>query len=226
MCYIGVAEIRKIHEEIQKKIFFMLPEKWDRLYLYASVIEKDGQFQTGEMFFYYFPKGILKKKPVNVYEIPGKFNIDEAEYSKHTDELYTTIKKLKDTCVKNNERPWTNVTIAIEGLKYRAIYGYEDLVSSELDSTERRAIWRYRYLKIPYESLNRKEKQAVERYEKGTKERETIYELPLYTKPQNKNLETITDMERKFEFVTEEKIEEMEEKEFTITHVPKSQILK
>ena len=47
------------------------------------------------MFFYYYPKGILKKNPVNVYEIPTKFNIDEDSYSKLVNNLYETIKLLR-----------------------------------------------------------------------------------------------------------------------------------
>ena len=55
----------------------MIPEKWDKVYLYSSVLERPNHLETGEMYFYYVPKGVLKKKPVNVYEIPNKFNIDE-----------------------------------------------------------------------------------------------------------------------------------------------------
>ena len=73
----NTKSIRKRYEEIQRKIFYMIPEKWDEVYLYASVIERLGTLETGELFFYYIPKGIIKRKPINVYEIPGKFNINE-----------------------------------------------------------------------------------------------------------------------------------------------------
>ena len=73
-------KIKELYEGIKRHIYSMIPEKWESLYLYASVIE--GQKETGELYFYYVPKGILKKKPVNVYEIPSKFNIDETEYLK------------------------------------------------------------------------------------------------------------------------------------------------
>lgn len=217
------ADIKKKHEEIQKKIFYMLPEKWDRLYLYASVMEYPGDIKMGEMFFYYFPKGILRKRPVNVYEIPSKFDIDERQYAKYADELYDTIKNLREICIENGEEPWSNITISIENLKYRATYNYEDLTFGELDEDKRRVIWLYRYLKLPYASFTRKEKALIDRYEKQTKPRETSFELPLYTKGLNKNMETISDMQKKFKFVTEDKMEEIE---FSKKHVPKSQILK
>lgn len=215
-------EIKKFHENIQKKLFFMLPEKWDRIYLYASVIDMVDKSQSGEMFFYYYPKGILKKKPVNVYEVPSKFNIDENEYFKLANELYTEIKKLRDICTENKEEIWSNVTIAIEDLKYKAIYGYEDLNSSDFNIEERRLIWTYRYLKLPYASLNKQEKEVIDMYKKKARKRETVFELPLYTKTINKDIESIKDITKKLEFVTEDKIEEMKFKE---THIPKSQIL-
>ena len=89
-------KIRKIYEDIQTKIFYMIPEKWNQLYLYASVIDKANGEQTGELYFYYIPKGILKKKPVNVYEIPNKFNLDENEYVEFVKIIYDQIKELRN----------------------------------------------------------------------------------------------------------------------------------
>lgn len=88
--------IRKRYEEIQRKLFYMIPEKWDEVYLYASVVERLGALETGELFFYYIPRGLIRRKPVNVYEIPSKFNIDEEEYMKLVDILYKNIKELRE----------------------------------------------------------------------------------------------------------------------------------
>ena len=55
----------------------MIPEKCDEVYLYATVIVDDENEESGEMFFFYYPKGIIRKRPVNVYEIPSRFNIEE-----------------------------------------------------------------------------------------------------------------------------------------------------
>ena len=75
-------KIKEMYEDIQRRIFYMIPEKWDKMYLYASVSDLIDGHKTGELFFYYIPKGIFKKNPVNVYEIPQKFNLDEKEYLK------------------------------------------------------------------------------------------------------------------------------------------------
>ena len=90
---IGSLEERKVFEEIQKKLFYMIPEKWESIHLYASIIEEPFKKPIGEMYFYYFPKGILKKDPINVYEIPSLFNIDEQSYNAFLNEhqLLTSV---------------------------------------------------------------------------------------------------------------------------------------
>ena len=67
--------MKELYEQIRKQLFYMIPEKWERIDLYASVIEIVKDDPVGEMFFYYYPKGIIKKNPVNVYQVPAKFNL-------------------------------------------------------------------------------------------------------------------------------------------------------
>ena len=89
-------KIKEMYEDIQRRIFYMIPEKWDKMYLYASVSDLIDGHKTGELFFYYIPKGIFKKNPVNVYEIPQKFNLDEKEYLKLVNILYQKIVELRE----------------------------------------------------------------------------------------------------------------------------------
>ena len=161
-------EIKKLYEEIQKQIYYMIPEKWDSMYLYASVIE-DKSKETGELFFYYVPKGILKKKPINVYEIPSKFNIDEQSYLKLVDDLYNKIKELRKEFKKLELDTWSNLTIIIHNLRFMVEYNYENLEESMLSSYERHVIWRCKYLGITIEQLNKKEKEILRKYASGPK---------------------------------------------------------
>ncbi len=214
--------LRMAHEEVQKNIFAMIPEKWDRLYLYASITDHFNNLQTGEMFFFYYPKGVLKKNPINVYEVPVKFNLDENQYFKLADELFNSIKKLRLECQEQGEELWTNLTISIEKLKYRVEYSYDDLNSSEFDSDSRHLIWEYTYLDIPYESLNKKERNIINEYLKLEKKQTKIFELPLYDQGTYQKIESVKHIEKNLKFVTDKKIEEMK---FINTYVPKSQIL-
>jgi len=45
-----LSEEKDIYSEIQKKLFYIIPEKWESIYLYASVIEEPQRRSTGEMY--------------------------------------------------------------------------------------------------------------------------------------------------------------------------------
>lgn len=185
-------KIKEMYEDIQRSIFYMIPEKWDRMYLYASVSDLIDGNKTGELFFYYIPKGIFKKNPVNVYEVPQKFNLDEKEYLKLVKILYKKIENLREEFKKIEIVPtWTNLTMIIQGIQFKVEYDYEDLTKSKFSSYERHIIWRYNYLGIKEEQLNKKEREILERYLLGEKvvRRRERFEEGIYIK----NIKNIVD---------------------------------
>lgn len=198
-------KVKEMYEDIQRRIFYMIPEKWEKMYLYASVSDLIDRNKTGELFFYYIPKGILKKKPVNVYEIPQKFNLDEKEYLKLVNILYEKIVLLREEFKKIEIVPtWTNLTIMIQGIKFKVEYDYEDLTKSKFSSYERHIIWRYNYLGVREEQLDRKERQILERYLLGEKvvRRRERYEEGIYIK----NIKNIVDYDTE-SYAVEQNIE-------------------
>ena len=160
-------KIKDIYEEIQKELFYMIPEKWDKLYLYSCVIDMPKNVKTGELFFYYIPKGVLKKKPVNVYEIPNKFNLDENQYFKLVELLFNKIKQLREEFRKVDTEAWSNITLIIENSRVRVEYDYEDLKKSNFTSYERHIIWRFKYLGIGPEQVSKKDKEILKRFVLG-----------------------------------------------------------
>lgn len=160
----NTPRIKSIYAKIQTQLFYMIPEKWDKIYLYASIVEKVNNIQTGEMFFYYYPKGILKRNPINVYEIPYIYNIDEEAYNTLTNKLYETIKELRKEFEKEGLKLWSNLTISIENLKFNIEYDYEDLYASKYTNEERHIIWNYKYLNFPIERLSKKDRKMLENY--------------------------------------------------------------
>lgn len=180
------SKIKEIYTQIQKQLFYMIPEKWDKVYLYSSVLERPNHLETGEMYFYYVPKGVLKKKPVNVYEIPNKFNIDEEEYYKLADKLYAEIKKLRNMHIKLGEEKWYSIVISIANFKFDVEYNYEDINDSRFNSYERHIIFRYKYLGFPITSYTKKEKRVIQEYLqecKYNKEKTKLYTEPMYEAP-------------------------------------------
>ena len=176
-------KIQRIYREIQKKLFYMSPEKWRKVYLYSSILERQNHLETGELFFYYIPKGVLKKNPVNVYEIPTKFSIDEEQYLKLVDNLYAQIRRLQQTCVELGEEKWNSVIISIADFKFNVEYNYDNLGFS---SYEKHLIFRYKYLEYSLESFNKNERDIINQYlyyTKYHKIRVKKYTEPMYEMP-------------------------------------------
>lgn len=192
-------KISELYEDIQRKIFYMIPEKWESVYLYASVVEQEGK-EVGELFFYYVPKGIFKKNPVNVYEIPAKFNIDEQDYLKLVDELYEKIKELRREFKKLEiSETWSNVTMIIHNSRFMVEYHYEDLVNNPFSSYERHVIWRCKYLDIAIEQLNKEEREILKKYAAGPKilDRVERYDAGIYIKDVQNTVDYDTDEDTK-----------------------------
>ena len=184
------ARMRELYKEIQNSLFDMIPEKWNKIFLYASVIDGVNSLETGEMYFYYIPKGILKREPVNVYEVPNKFNLEESSYFKMADNLYGIIKKLRKEYIATNGSLWTNITISIADCTFKVEYGFENLATSPYSNYDRHLVFRYKYLKTGLNTYSKREKQMVIDYierEENSNKRIDIYEESIYTAP-TKNL--------------------------------------
>jgi len=182
-------KIQRIYKEIQRQLFYMIPEKWSKVYLYSSIIERQNNLETGELYFYYIPKGVLKKNPVNVYEIPARFSINDSEYLRLVDKLYSEIKRLQRVSSELNEERWNSIVISIADFKFNVEYKYEDLAHFNFSSYEKHIIFRYKYLNFPFNSFNKMEKEVISRYlnQEGKislnvmEYSEVMYEMPFET---------------------------------------------
>ncbi len=176
--------MKEKYERIQSILFSLIPERWEKIFLYASVITTFSKKQNGEMFFYYIPKGILKKKPINVYEVPQRFNINEEQYLSVVKELYECLKSLKQDFINTDQDLWTNFTITITNVNFRIEYNYDQLPIDENEKEKNRMIWRYKYLGIGGE---RKEEQKIleEYFSRKKIKKDEIYETGLYMKTDN-----------------------------------------
>lgn len=177
--------IKEIYKKIQRKIFCAIPGKWDELYLYASIIDRLGKIQTGEMYFYFMPKGIIKRKFINVYEVPSKYDIEETEYMKLVELLYDEIKLLREEFIKSNQKIWSNITISIKNSRFKIEYNYDNLLGGEDSYYNHHIYWRKKYLHI--EPHSKKEKNAIEEYlatRKTTRKKDEEYDSGIYQKIQ------------------------------------------
>lgn len=105
--------------------------------------------------------------------------------------LYKKIIELREEFKKIEETTWTNLTISIEGIKFKVEYDYEDLNKSKFSSYERHIIWRYNNLGITENQLNKEEKQILRSYLLGERViiRKEEYEAGIYIQ----NIKNIVD---------------------------------
>ena len=106
----------------------------------------------------------MKQNPVNVYEIPNKFNLNEDEYIKLVEKLYKEIKKIRDLFKKEQTRIWQSVTIRIERVKFEIEYNFEDMTYTQYSNSDRHIIWKYNNLKLPLEYFSSKEQKLIRKY--------------------------------------------------------------
>ena len=219
-------KIKELYEDIQRKLYYMIPEKLEELYLYSSIFDGNKEEKKGELFFYYIPKGIFRKKPVNVYEIPYKFNLDEKQYLKLVRNLYAKIKELRIEFKKVEKKEvWSNLTIIIKNLKFKVEYDYTDLDYAEFNNYERHIIWRYENLGIGEEQMSKEDKKILKRYFLGARmlQRKEKYEAGIYIQDIENVVAYSTKNDKKEEEkeIKEERRKETEEKKI----IHKNQLL-
>ena len=167
--------LKQMYKGIQHQLNNLIPEKWESIYLYASVIKQFNNLETWEMYFYYIPKGVIKKNPINVYEVPSKFNVDEEEYLELVNNLCNTIKALNKEYSEEKKKDWTNMVIEIKDSQFLVEYNDDDLLKSQYKSEDRHIIFKHKYLNIPIQSFSKKEKAVIQRFLEN-EEYEMVYD--------------------------------------------------
>lgn len=184
---VGFQNEEEYYRKIQKQLFEMIPETWKTILLHTAIIDIPGYKPRAEMYLYYLPKGILKRKPVNCYEIPKLFDIDEEEYSRLITNLYNTLKLLRDSYRKSKGKKWSTINIACFVDKFDVEYGFEDLRNSQFTLEERHLIWRYENLDIDIDTLSRRERKFLKEYIDDSRLRFApkveSCRVPIYEKP-------------------------------------------
>ncbi|MBR2240897.1 MAG: DUF600 family protein [Clostridia bacterium] len=156
--------IKEIYTGIQHQLSNLIPEKWESIYLYACMLKQLNNLETWEMYFYYIPKGLIKKNPVNVYEIPNKFNVDEEEYLELVDNLCNAIKRLHKVYKNEYNKDWSNMVIAIKDSQFLIEYNNDNILKSKYTSQDRHVIFKHKYLNIPLQSFSKKQRKVIQNF--------------------------------------------------------------
>lgn len=146
-----------ILSNIGNKINNMIPEDWDKVYIYGEVTEG-----AGSVAFYYSP--LNENKYIFSTDISDRFDINENEFNKDEYELLKLFEQLQSEFIKSGQEAWTNVTIYLESSgKFKIEYDYTDL--SDVSDYDRQIVWEHKYLGIMPEDED--DKKIIEEYLKS-----------------------------------------------------------
>ncbi len=155
----NTEKMEELYNDLARILDNMIPEDWSEIYLYAQLSES-----MYTMYFFYYTKN--KEKLVYSFDIPKNYEIDEDEFDDLRDEMKESFKSLRDDFIKNNQEPWTNLTLTIkETNKLHIDYGYNDV--STIDPFEQQVIWRYEILGVNLSSQSNLAKKILEKYLKS-----------------------------------------------------------
>jgi hypothetical protein len=184
---VGFQGEEEFYMKIQNNLFELIPESWKKILLHVSIIDIPNQRPKGEVYIYYIPKGLLKRKPVNCYEIPALYDIDEEEYLRLITSLYNIIKLLRDNYKAYRKKAWSTVDIECTQNEFLVKYGFEKLEALEYSPEERHIIWRYENLDLDLDSLSKKERKILDYYIKTSNvslpKEEEICKTEIYERP-------------------------------------------
>ncbi|WP_031408841.1 immunity protein YezG family protein [Geobacillus vulcani] len=125
-----------IYQQIADILVNMIPEAWRKILLYA-------EFREGykKIFFYYYPE--KEGEPVYSLDITDLFDVDENEFDRLENELYSCFSRLREEF--KEQEPWTNLTYILDNTgRMKIHYGYDDL--SEMSPVEKQEKWENEYL--------------------------------------------------------------------------------
>lgn len=126
-------------EIIADKIQDVLPNGWKKVVFYAEVTD-----DSYEMFYYVFTSG--SDKPIQCYDLPDKYEIDEDQIDAVFEKIYEPLRKERSGLVAEGKEPWTNYTLLLtnDG-SFKVDY---DFTSLEDGGYEYRKTWRKKYIDI------------------------------------------------------------------------------
>ncbi|MBM7585890.1 uncharacterized protein (TIGR01741 family) [Bacillus pakistanensis] len=147
-------QLDRLYQQIAEVVVDTIPEEWSKVYLYGEVVEGS---QTA--YFYYYPEG--SDKPIYSHDITELFTISELEYSEKWHRLVDFAQELWKEFKDKGQEPWTNFTLVLDKVgKFNIDFNYDDL--SNIDSHERKTIWKYKNLGLTPKSNSGK--KHLEKY--------------------------------------------------------------
>ena len=150
--------MKKIYMDIQEKLYYMIPEKWDSIFLYASIFEGIQNLETGEISDS-LGRGRHTTRAVSLYDVHSGKIADTPGFSS----LDYEVANAEDL-----SEAFPEIRQASHGCKFRSCTHTHEPSCAVKDEVENGQIWEVRYdnyLQFLSEIENRREiyKKTIKR---------------------------------------------------------------
>ncbi|MFK4345119.1 MULTISPECIES: antitoxin YezG family protein [unclassified Paenibacillus] len=145
-------QMDRLYPQIAEHVLDMIPEdKWHEIYLYAEISD-----DSSNVYFYFNTSE--NGDFIYSHDIPEKYSVSEKNYDDLLLELQAKFEELRKIFINNDQEAWTNLTLILKYPgKLNIQYNYENIIASNLTSTQRQMIFEYKHLGfLPINESNRK----------------------------------------------------------------------
>ncbi|PFM85280.1 cytoplasmic protein [Bacillus cereus] len=151
-------KLNRLYREIAETVNEMIPAEWEKFYFYAQISETGG----GTYFFY---NNFRNKENYNYsVEIPFKYEVNEEEFERKEDSLYTLSKELRNVFKDNQQELWHSFTMSLEHSgEFNMHFDYTNWFDTEYSFSDQMIIWKHKYLgEVP---INENDKALINKYD-------------------------------------------------------------
>ncbi|OKP83266.1 hypothetical protein A3844_22695 [Paenibacillus helianthi] len=132
-----MKKMEELYQLIGKKLVGIIPDQWDKIYLYAEVL-------PGSSIIYFYFESATKKELIYSHEIPEIYGVDERIYNRLHGELQEYFVELNKVFRNTLDQPWTNLTMYLEQSgKFNIDYSYDEVINNP---SKQLTIWKYEVL--------------------------------------------------------------------------------
>ena len=126
-------------ETIANKLQVILPQNWNKVVFYAEITD-----DSYEMFYYVYT--LDSDKPIQCYDLPDKYVIDEEQIDSVFDELFEPLRDERNQLVLEGKDAWTNYTLTFsDDGSFKVDYDFTSLTDG---GYEYRKTWKQKYIDI------------------------------------------------------------------------------
>ncbi|QBO35840.1 DUF600 family protein [Periweissella cryptocerci] len=102
-------ELAPLYNELSNEVIITIPKDWTEVHYLGEVESQEKS--TASIFYFKEKNG--NNNFIRSNDIPDIYNVSEAEYDKHIDNMDTIIVKMYREFIDNKQAPWDQIKMSL-----------------------------------------------------------------------------------------------------------------